>query len=83
MNDNLGTNPSVTIQIINWNGMAYLEQCLNSVYAQDYRGAIEVLLIDNASTDGSLDIVLRKFPQVRIIRNQGNLGFSRGHNLGI
>jgi GT2 family glycosyltransferase len=83
MQNSIGDLLSVAIQIVNWNGGNYLEQCLDSVYAQDYRGPIEVTVIDNASSDNSLAVLPGKFPQVKIIRNPENLGFCRAHNQGI
>lgn len=71
---------NVSISIVNWNGLQYLEDCLCSIYKQDYKAIKEVILVDNASSDGSLGIVERKFPQVKCIKNSTNLGFSVAHN---
>ncbi|MEE8402458.1 MAG: glycosyltransferase [Candidatus Hydrothermarchaeaceae archaeon] len=75
--------PSVSIIIPNYNGREHLDDCLSSIselnYPEDRR---EVLLVDNASTDGSCEFVELDFPGVKIIRNAENLGFSGGINAG-
>jgi GT2 family glycosyltransferase len=72
----------VAIIIVNWNGKRYLETCLPTVFAQDYQD-FTVYLVDNASTDGSVEMVRRRFPQIRLIQNETNLGFCAANNLGI
>ncbi len=76
----LGMKASVII--LTWNGMAYLEACLNAVLAQVYPD-FEVIVVDNASTDGSAELVTERYPQVRLIRNERNLGFAAGNNIGL
>jgi len=68
--------------IINFNGREYIEDCLSSLTRQTYR-PYEVILVDNGSRDGSVELVRERFPQVKIIRNAENLGFSRANNIGI
>lgn len=68
--------------VLSWNGKPYLEDCLAAVLAQPYPD-FEVLLVDNASTDGSADFVAERFPRVRVIRNHKNLGFAAGMNVGL
>lgn len=75
-------NARVSVIIPNWNGKLYLEGCLSSVMAQTYPD-FEVVLVDNGSTDGSAEFVARRFPQVRIIRHDENLGFAAGNNTAI
>lgn len=72
----------VSIIIPNWNGKSYLMTCLPSVFAQTYPD-FEVVIVDNASTDGSLEWLRSEFPQVRLIANDRNLGFARANNLAI
>lgn len=72
----------VTVVIPNWNGMAYLENCLSSLRQQDFQG-FETILIDNGSSDGSVDYVREKFPEVQIHRFPSNTGFCRAVNEGI
>jgi GT2 family glycosyltransferase len=77
-----------SVSLLTYNGCRYIANCLKSVLSQTYP-AIEVLLIDNGSSDETVESakaiieqVNPKFP-IRIIRNEKNLGFSGGHNLGI
>ena len=72
----------VSVIILNWNGKPHLESCLSSVMAQTCPD-FEVVLVDNGSTDGSAEFVARRFPQVRIIRHDENLGFAAGNNTAI
>lgn len=67
--------------IVNWNGERFLDRCLSAVLAQTI-APYEIMLVDNASSDGSLDIVER-FPSVHLLINDTNLGFARGNNLAI
>jgi O-antigen biosynthesis protein len=72
---------SVTIQILNWDGRHLLEEFLPSVL-EAARGH-EVLVIDNGSTDGSVELLKTQFPAVRVVRFDQNYGFSGGNNRGI
>jgi GT2 family glycosyltransferase len=72
----------VSALILNYNGKKFINGCLKSVFSQDYPG-LEVYLVDNASNDGSLELAKERFPQVRILANQNNLGFSRAMNQAI
>ncbi len=65
-----------------WNGREYLPGCLDALLAQDYPD-FEVVVVDNASADGSADLVAENYPQVRLIRNPQNLGFAGGCNMGL
>lgn len=71
-----------SVIILAWNGMSYLEACLNAVLGQEYPD-FEVIVVDNASTDGSADFIAAQYPQVRLIRNERNLGFAAGNNVGL
>jgi GT2 family glycosyltransferase len=70
------------IVIVNWNSERYLRDCLRSLEAHPPDVAWEVIVVDNASTDGSVETVRREFPGVTLIANPANLGFAAGSNLG-
>lgn len=75
------TEPFVSIIIVNYNGKHHLLECLKSIQEIDYPDH-EVLLVDNASSDDSIQFVGRNFPFVRIISLQKNYGFAEGSNIG-
>lgn len=72
----------VSIVILNWNGLSDTLECLESVSRIDYPN-YEVIVVDNGSTDGSPEAINRAFPHVTLIRNERNLGFADGNNVGI
>ncbi|RSK44849.1 glycosyltransferase family 2 protein [Hymenobacter perfusus] len=74
----LSSCADVAVVILNWNGAPFLRQFLPGVLAHS-EGAT-VFVADNASTDDSVALVRREFPQVRVILNSGNLGFCEGYN---
>jgi GT2 family glycosyltransferase len=76
------TQPKVFILILNYNGKETLKQCLQSVYQLNYSD-FEVVLIDNDSKDGSLEEVKYIYPRAHFIKNNVNLGFAAGNNVGI
>ena len=69
------------IIILNWNGSAWLPGCLNSLDSQTFRD-FEITVVDNGSTDGSLELLSHQYPHVRAIALGKNTGFCRGNNLG-
>ena len=73
--------PKVTVVIVNWNGERFIERCLVALMDQTATPH-EIILVDNASTDGSLEIA-RRFPSVRLLAQDSNTGFARGNNLAI
>jgi GT2 family glycosyltransferase len=73
----------LSVIIVNYNVRAYLEQCLRTVYTALEGIEGEVFVVDNLSTDGSVEMVQEKFPQVKLIANQENVGFSRANNQAI
>lgn len=75
-------NQRVAIIIVNHNGVRFLPRCLTSLQAQSYPD-FEVIVVDNASTDSSVQLVRDRFPEVRLIDAGRNLGFAAGSNLGI
>ncbi|NLG52340.1 MAG: glycosyltransferase family 2 protein [Chloroflexi bacterium] len=73
----------LSIIIVNWNTRELLAECLRSVYADAGDLALEVIVVDNASRDGSVEMVREQFPQVRLIANSENVGFARANNQGM
>ncbi|MFP4394351.1 MAG: glycosyltransferase family 2 protein [Anaerolineales bacterium] len=71
-----------SVIILTWNGIDYIAACLDAVLAQDYAD-FEVIVVDNASSDGTADFVAAHYPQVQLIRNERNLGFAAGNNIGM
>jgi N-acetylglucosaminyl-diphospho-decaprenol L-rhamnosyltransferase len=74
-------SPQLSIIIVSYNTRDITLACLGSVYAQTRETTFEVIVLDNASTDGSADAIAEKFPQVQLIRHPSNLGFAGGNNL--
>jgi GT2 family glycosyltransferase len=75
------TKNKVSVVVVNWNGQAYLAQCIEALLCQTVKPT-EIIVIDNASSDGSLD-VLRQYPSVRLLPLNSNLGFARGNNMAV
>lgn len=71
--------PLFSFAIVNWNTRDYLDACLASLRAASGDLPIEILVADNASSDGSADMVRRKYPEVVLVETGGNLGFAGGH----
>jgi GT2 family glycosyltransferase len=72
----------VSVVVPNWNGSSYLPACLESLRRQAYRER-DVILVDNGSSDDSVQLVRRRFPETRIVCLPENLGFARAVNAGI
>jgi len=73
---------SVAVIIVTWNGISYLRECLPAVLAQDYP-RFEVVVVDNGSTDGSVEWIREHCPEVHVLQNPTNFGFSLANNQGI
>jgi len=74
-------NPKVSIIIPHWNGIDILSECLESLLQTDYHN-LEIIVVDNASTDGSPDLISLNFPQVKLLENSQNYGYAGGCNRG-
>lgn len=72
--------PDLSVIIVSWNTREILRNCLTSVETYLRTVPHETLVVDNASSDGSADMVMEEFPQVRLIRNAENAGFARANN---
>jgi N-acetylglucosaminyl-diphospho-decaprenol L-rhamnosyltransferase len=79
----ISASPDLSIVIVNFNGGALLEPCVESLFAHPPSCAFEVVLVDNGSTDGSCERIVEGYPQLRVIRNQRNIGLSKAFNMGI
>lgn len=71
------------IVIVSWNVSKLLKQCLSSVFAQQGNLSTHVIVVDNASQDGSTSMVQSNFPKVEVIQSENNLGYSAANNLGL
>ena len=73
----------LSVIIVNYNVRHFLEQCLHSVRKASENTDCEIFVVDNNSADGSCSMVIRHFPEVRLIRNLHNAGFSAANNQAI
>ena len=73
----------ISVVIVGWNARHYLELCLESLAAAPPCRSMETLVVDNASTDGSAEMIETRFPWVKLIKSGENLGFAKGNNLVI
>lgn len=74
--------PAVSIIVLNYNGKHFLADCINSIKQQTFKD-FELILVDNASSDGSVELIKNNFPEVMLIESPTNLGFAGGNNLGV
>jgi GT2 family glycosyltransferase len=76
------TAPTLSVVIVSWNTKRLLAQCLESL--EHCRGLLlEIIVVDNASADGTGEMLRERFPQVRLVQNEANLGFAKANNIGI
>jgi GT2 family glycosyltransferase len=73
----------ISVVIVAWNAKHYLQLCLESLATAPPRRSMEVFVVDNASTDGSAEMIETKFPWVKLIKSPENLGFAKGNNVAI
>jgi GT2 family glycosyltransferase len=73
----------ISVVIVAWNARHYLELCLESIAKAPPRRSMEVLVVDNASADDTIEMVEAKYPWVTLIKSKENLGFARGNNVAI
>jgi GT2 family glycosyltransferase len=76
-----GGRPVVSVIVLNYNGQRWLQGCLSALAAQDY-SPLDVILVDNHSSDDSVTLVRRLFPWVRVLELDRNAGFAAGNNAG-
>lgn len=75
-------SPKVTIQIVTWNSLKYMSECISSILAQTYRD-FQILVIDNNSQDGTVKFLKANYPEVTVFQNNKNSGFAKANNQGI
>ncbi|HAX62074.1 MAG TPA: glycosyltransferase family 2 protein [Elusimicrobia bacterium] len=73
----------LSIIIVNYNTKTLLDECLGSIYRNPPTDDFEIVVVDNASEDGSVELVQNKYPGVKIVKNEKNLGFAKANNIGI
>lgn len=77
--------PLISVIVLNYNSRQFLELCLKSLFNTKYKN-FEVVFVDNASTDGSVELINNRYgnnPNLKIIKNSDNLGFAKGNNVGV
>ena len=67
--------------IVTYNGAKWIRKCLKSIFGAD--SPVDVLIVDNGSSDGTQEIIINNFPQVQLIQSETNLGFGAANNIGI
>jgi GT2 family glycosyltransferase len=77
------STPDITIVLVCWNNRAYLGPCLDSIDDARTRHSFEIVVVDNGSTDGSQALLRDRFPEVRVIQNDTNVGLGQASNQGI
>ena len=83
MDHSKAPQPDLSIIIVNWNTQELLDRCLQSIDQSIDELAYEVIVVDNASTDGSLALLRDRFSEIIIIENDTNVGFAKANNQGI
>ena len=79
----MDTAPDLSLVVLSWNTRQLLSECLESILAGSGNLECEIIVIDNASSDGSAEMVAKDFPEARLIRNRENLGYAAGVNVGL
>lgn len=78
------TRPRVSVIVVTWNGLEHLDACFSSVLASDYPAdLLEVVCVDNGSTDGTAAFLAQRFPSVRVVALAENRGFTGGNAAGV
>lgn len=78
----ISISPMVTVIILNWNGKVDTLECLASVVQLDYPN-YKIVVVDNGSTDGSVDAISKQYPEIIVLQTGANLGYAGGNNVGI
>jgi GT2 family glycosyltransferase len=75
--------PDVSVILVNWNTRRLTDEAIASLRRFETSLALEIIVVDNASSDGSADYLEGRHPDIRVVRNGENAGFARGNNLGV
>lgn len=75
--------PDLSVIIVAWNSQDWIARCLQSIFAQTSDIGLEVIVVDNASEDKTVQFIMNQFPQVSVIQNRGNAGFAAAVNQGV
>lgn len=82
--DSIEEPPLISVVIVNWNSLSFLERCLETVFADDSVPRLDVIVVDGGSFDGSDQFLADQYPkQVRFIQADNNIGFARSNNLAL
>ena len=73
----------ISVIIVNYNARYFLKNCIDSVLSSDIVKNVEIIVVDNNSTDASDEMLQKDFPQVNFLKNDKNLGFSKANNRGV
>jgi GT2 family glycosyltransferase len=74
---------ALSIIIVNWNSREYLQKCIESIFLETKGILFEIIVVDNASYDGSEEMIRKKFPPVKYIQSNINIGFASANNSGV
>jgi hypothetical protein len=77
------TPPDISVVIVTWNAKKFVDECLQSLHGTNSNDSMEIIVVDNASTDGTPELVNDRYPDVKLIQNCQNLGFAKANNIGI
>lgn len=83
MSEKAANRLELSVVIVNYNTCALLRNCLRSLQQAEKEAALEIIVIDNASRDGSAEMVAQEFPRVTLIKNSSNAGFAAANNQGL
>lgn len=76
------SNPLISIIIVTYNGILYVSECLDSIICQTYKN-FEIVVVDNSSSDGTIELIETQYPQVKLVVNKVNSGYSGGCSQGL
>ncbi len=73
----------ISVIIVNWNTKKLTVECIESIYSYQEKLNLEIIVVDNDSSDDSVAVLRRKFPKIKLVENEQNLGFAKANNIGI